>query len=190
MAHARRFANQSPANKRASAISETAHFCQVGIPFLAYGSFSLSLGNLAVSVKVSPKGMLILEAALIAQPLALSKGAMLRRRSFSHAITIDGPEITSIMPTKAAISCHKSRSRIPLNREVRAVPIMPTAIPMAAAIPANLAMSKGGAALASAASASATGAALIFAVMSFIMFASLSAALLLMKSSMATAIRR
>ena len=92
---------------------------------------------------------------------------------------------------KTATNCHKSSSNTPLKIEARAVLIIPTAMPIAAKIPQNLAMSKGcDAALASVVSASVTGVGVIFAVMSFITFASLSAALLLMRSSMAVAIRR
>ena len=169
------------------------HFFQGASPFFAYGSLSLSLGNFAMSVRVSPNGMLIFDDALTAQPLALRSGAMLRRRSLSHARTIAGPEITSMMPTNARMSCHHMRANIPFARAARAEPIMPIAIPMAAKIPANLAMSNGGvgAGLPSApATGAAAGAALIFAVALAIILASLSAALLVMRFSTAFAILR
>ena len=138
--------------------------------------------------------MLILEAAFIAHPFALRSGAILRRRSFIHAITIAGPEITRSTPTNARISCHHLRANIPFAKDANAVPIIPTAIPRAAKIPANLAMSNGGATSGFAASVpaagTAAGAALIFAVMSDMIFASLSAALLLMRFSTAVAILR
>ena len=151
----------------------------------------MSLGNLAISVRVSPKGMLILEAALTAQPLALRRGAMLRRRSFIHAITIAGPEMSRRMATTTRMVFHHASFKIPENMVVTAVPRAPRAIPMAAKIPANLAISNGGAAAGlPSAAGTAVGIALILAVASAIIFASLSAALLLMRFSIALAILR
>ena len=170
---------------------EMTHFFHGARPFLAYGSLSLSFGNLAISVRVSPKGMLILEAALTAQPFAFRSGAMLRRRSLSHARIMAGPEITSMIATNTRISFHQGRALRPLKIATRAEPIIPRAIPMAANIPANLAISNGGAATGFVPSAGkAAGAALIFAVASDIIFASLSAALLLIRFSMVLAILR
>ena len=128
---------------------------QAGIPVFAYGSFNFIFGYLATSVKVSPNGILILAAAFTAQPLAFKSGAMLRRRSFIHAMTIDGPEIINKIPKNDNTNCHHSRAKIPSAKLANAVPIMPTAIPIAAKIPANLAMSNGGVAAGLAASAGA-----------------------------------
>ena len=145
-----------------------------------------------MSVSVSPKAMLILADALTAQPFALRRGAMFLLRSFIHARTIAGPEITRRMPTKARMTCHQLRATKPLTRLARAEPIIPKAMPMAAKIPANLAMSKGwaGAGLASGEAGAAAGAALILSVASFISLASFSAALLLMRFCTASAILR
>ena len=54
--------------------------------------------------------MLIFEAAFIAQPFAFNSGAMFLRRSFIHAITIDGPEIINKIPTNVSNNCHQARS--------------------------------------------------------------------------------
>ena len=170
------------------------HFFQGASPLRAYGSLSLSLGYFAMSVRVSPNMMLILDEAFIAQPFALRSGAMLRLRSLSHAMTIAGPEMTSMTPTKARITCHHLRAKIPFARLARAVPIMPTAIPKAAKIPANFPISNGAASAgftgAAPGAGAAAGAAFIFSVASFIILASLSAAFLLMRFSTAVAILR
>ena len=170
------------------------HFFQGARPAFAYGSVSFIFGYFATSVSVSPKGMLIFDAALTAQPFALRSGAMLRRRSLSHASTIAGPEMTSMIATNTRMSFHHAIALRPLNITTRAEPIIPRAIPIAAKIPANLAMSNGGAAagaaLGSVPAGSAAGAALILAVASAIIFASLSAALLLMRFSTVFAILR
>ena len=110
-------------------------------------------------------------------------------------MTIAGPEITRRTPTNARMTCHHSRANIPLAKLARAEPIIPTAIPKAAKIPANLPISNGAASTGFAAAASPpagrdVGAAFIFAVASFMNFASLSAAFLLMRFSIATAILR
>ena len=168
------------------------HFFHVGRPLRAYGSLSLSFGYLAISVSVSPNRMLIFDEALIAQPFALRSGAIFLRRSLSHAITIAGPEIASIIPINTRISFHPIPF-IESTRPERAVPIIPKAIPIAANIPANLAISNGAAGACFAASPPAGGtndAALIFSVASFIILASLSAAFLLMRFSMTVAILR
>ena len=96
-----------------------------------------------MSVRVSPNMMLILDEALMAHPFAFRSGAMFLRRSFIHAMTIAGPDITSMIPRKESMSCHHVRAYMPLASEARAVPIMPTAIPRAAKMPANFPMSNG-----------------------------------------------
>ena len=161
-------------------------------PVLAYGSLSLIAGYFATSVRVEPNGMLILAAALTAHPFAFRRGAMLRRRSLSHAMIMAGPEITRIIPINTRIS-FQPRPLSESTRPERAVPIIPNAIPMAAKIPANFAISNGGAGAAafpSAAAGTAVGTALIFSVAFFIIFASFSAALLLMRFSTAADILR
>ena len=165
------------------------HFFQGAIPLRAYGSLILSLGNLAASVRVSPKGMLIFDAALTAHPFALRRGAMLRRRSLSHARIIAGPEITRMIPMNTRLSFHPMPF-IESTRPESAVPIIPKAMPIAAKIPANLAISNGGATGFASAAGTAAGAALILAVASAIILASLSAALFVMRFSTALAILR
>ena len=135
--------------------------------------------------------MLIFADALTAQPFALRSGATFLLRSLSQASTIAGPEITRRIPTRSSIYSHHSKSESPSARVTNAVPIIPRAIPIAAKIPANLAMSNGAAAAAlppSAFAGSAVGAALILSVAFFIILASLSAADLVMRFSMAVAI--
>ena len=116
-----------------------------------------------------------------AHPLALRIGARLRLRSFSHAITIDGPEMTSMMPKMVAISCIHPRLVRVARALARKVPMDPRAIPIIANIPANLDTSKAlacfGASWAGAAALSP--AALIFAVASVITLESCLAAILL-----------
>ena len=146
LAHLRRLPSQrAPATTTRTERVITIFF-QAGISLL-YGSLSLSLGKTATSVRVSPNGMPILAVALTAQPFALRRGAMFLLRSLSQARIIAGPEITSIIPTKRRISSHQSSSASPLATDTNAVPIIPRAIPKAANIPANLAMSNGGAAV-------------------------------------------
>ena len=97
-------------------------------------------------------------------------------------------------------NCHHVRAKIPFANAVRAVPIIPRAIPIAAKIPANLAISNGGVGVAAfAASPSAAGAgvagrdvgiAFIFSVACDIILASFSAALLLIRFSIVVAILR
>ena len=173
------------------------HFFHGARPFFAKGSLSLILGNLAMSVRVSPNGMLTLEEALIAHPLALSRGEMLRLRSLSHAKIIAGPEIMRRIPTNNMMSSHHLSSASPVKRATRAEPIMPTAIPMAAKIPANLAISNGGLTAAaafgsvpSAGVATVIEALLILALAFSIIFASFSAAFLLIRSSTVLDMRR
>ena len=83
----------------------------------------------------------MIASALMAHPLALSTGARLRRRSFNHAITMLGPLMTNRMQAKMISSCHHVKPLKSLATAANAVPIMPNAIPMAAKIPANLAIS-------------------------------------------------
>ena len=152
-------------------------FFQVGMPFLANGSVSLISGNCTCSVSVTPNGTEIIVSALTAHPLALSTGARLRRRNFIQAIIILGPLITKRMQTRISRYCHQAKPFIPAATSTKAVPIMPKAIPMAAKIPANLAISN---ACFLGAFGSAAASALVF--MSSNAFASFSAADLLIFS--------
>ena len=142
-------------------------------------------GKRTCSVNFKPNGTEIIESALIAQPFAFSTGAKLRRRSFIHAIIILGPLMMSKMQTKMIRYCHHGKSFIPSPTFTNAVPIIPNAIPMAAKIPANLAISK-----ADFFSAFGSAAVATFAVMSSNVFASFSAADLLILSSTHFAILR
>jgi len=149
------------------------HFCQPFIPF-----FTLIIGKATCSVSVLPNGTEMIASALTAQPLALSTGARLRRRSLSHAIIILGPLMTSNIHTNTISSCHQYSFARPAKHATHAVPIIPNAMPMAAKIPANFAMSNAGffSAAGSAAAPSA------FDVISSKDFASFSAADLLILS--------
>ena len=143
--------------------------------------------------------MLTFEDALTAQPLALRSGAMLRRRNFSQARTMAGPEIRRRSPTNARITCHHFSAKIPFAKDASAVPIIPNAIPMAAKIPANFPISNGclaaGAGVDAAAaspsgftSGSLSGIAFILSVACCIILASFSAAFLLIRFSTTVAI--
>ena len=91
---------------------------------------------------ILPMQILIFILELIAHPLALSTGPRLRRRSLSHARNIEGPLIITI--TASIISGRLYQCAVtPFAKLARAVPINPMAMPMAANIPANLAMSNG-----------------------------------------------
>ena len=169
------------------------HFFQHGVFFLAKGSeVFLSIGYLATVVRVLPKRMLISTEELMAQPLALSTVPRLRLRSFCQARNIDGPlmQITSTSSTiNGVYQCEISAA----SAEVR----KPTARPMAAKMPANLAISNAEDALFTAAapaslSLASAGTLTLPAdsVMLLFTLASFSAARLLMRSTMALAKRR
>lgn len=148
-----------------------------------------------MSVSVAPNCMLIFDEAFTAQPLAFRRGAMFLRLSFIHAITIDGPDMRRRIPMITSIACHQLSATKPFARLTKNEPIIPRAIPIAANIPANLAMSNGGAADGTGADASAgvagiLGASVIFLLASAIILASLSAADLFMKFSTVFAILR
>ena len=66
-------------------------------------------GNAATPVSAPPKGTFIFALAFTAQPFASRIGPRLRLRSFSHAIAMDGAEITSMMPAMTSGTCHVSK---------------------------------------------------------------------------------
>ena len=80
--------------------------------------------------------------AFTAQPLALSTGPRSRLRSFLQVMNTEGSEITSMMAMMMSTSFQSLRAAIPFTRETTNWPMSPRAIPRAANIPANLAMSK------------------------------------------------
>ena len=132
------------------------HFFHQAIFLSAYGSGSLTSGYLASEVSVAPKAVLTRTWALMAQPLALSTGPRLRRRSLVQAMNIDGPEtIITIAARRMMMLYHLSVTNAP--RPAKAAAMAPKAKPMAAKMPANLAMSNG--AFLSAGAAAASGAA-------------------------------
>jgi len=61
----------------------------------------------------------------------------------NHASIIEGPDTSSMAPTSANGICHHLSARKPPATAASIVPIAPTAKPMAAKIPANLAISNG-----------------------------------------------
>src|SRR5659263_737893 len=89
--------------------------------------------------------MLILARALTAQPLASRIGPRLRFRSFSHARNTDSREIARMMQIITTGICHQVNLRIPVRTEASVAPMAPIARPIAAKMPANFAISKGGA---------------------------------------------
>ena len=147
-----------------------------------------NLGKRAISVNVSPKRMLMIEGALTAHPFAFKSGAIFLRLSFIQAMTMDGPEIISMIEINRITICHHFNTMKSLKMLDRAVPIIPKAIPKAAKIPANFPISNGAGAAAAGSLPIFAGAVLIFSVASFRIFASFSAALLLTKSSITFAI--
>ena len=62
------------------------------------------------------------------------------------SIITDGPEINTSTPISTIGICHKLNAKSPDTSAANIVPMAPPASPMAAKIPANLAMSKAGAA--------------------------------------------
>ena len=97
----------------------------------------------AIWVKDLPKEILIRARALIAQPFASSTGPSVRFFSLNQAISMAGPEMSSIMPIIASGISQIFNPRMPLTMEARTPPIAPSASPIAAKIPANLPTSKG-----------------------------------------------
>ena len=121
-------------------MSQPRSFFQNGV-LSANGSGSALTGVLLISVKVAPNVMFTLAAALIAQPLALSRGDRLRLRNLSQARIMAGPEMTSIITAISTSHCHQTKPERLLATTAKAPPIAANAKPNAANIPANLAMS-------------------------------------------------
>ncbi len=90
-----------------------------------------------------PKGVFILARVFTAHPQASRIGARLRSLGFSQANTMDGPDITKIIPTSDIGICHHANRKNPVITEAIAVLMAPIAKPIAAKIPVNLATSKG-----------------------------------------------
>lgn len=154
------------------------HFFHAGISFLAKGSAALTNGNLTWSVRVAPNGILTSDAALTAHPLALSIGAIFLFLSLSHAMIMLGPDMRRSIARMTRMACHHLSAANPAASATSAEPIMPRAIPIAANMPANLAISNCcGVALGSA------GVSCSLAVVSDMICESFSAALLLIRSS-------
>ena len=107
------------------------------LSFFANGSFITILGYFARWVRVAPNLMFTSSLLLIAHPFALSTGPRLRLRSLSQAMNIDGPLITSTSTKKQMNILYHGTMSFAI-----ALPMKPTPMPMAAKIPANLAMSK------------------------------------------------
>ena len=108
----------------------------------AAGSTAVSLGNSAREVRVLPNFTFTRDLALMAQPLAFRTGPRSRLRSLRQAMNMDGPEMSSRIPTITSSNSQNLREAAPLITATRNWPIKPMAMPMAAKIPANLAMSK------------------------------------------------
>src|SRR5688500_18707364 len=92
-------------------------------------------GSLAMPVRDAPNGTFNLAFAFTAQPLASRMGPRLRLRSFSQAISIEGPEITNSNPMIAKHNCQNGKWNNPVaypNNEVTNAPIPAMATLMAA----------------------------------------------------------
>ena len=108
----------------------------------SFGSTAVSFGSWASEVRDLPKAPVTRARALMAQPLALSTGPRLRRRSFRQAMNTEGREITSMMQAITRRNCQIFSDAMPWIALTRNWPRKPRAMPMAAKIPANLAISK------------------------------------------------
>src|SRR5512146_886306 len=97
-----------------------------------------------MAVSEAPNGMLMRTLALMAHPQASRIGPRLRRFNLNQASIIDGPETASIRPATARGTCHNLRLKMPLTTEARIPPMAPIAKPIAAKMPANLAISNAG----------------------------------------------
>src|SRR5262249_32389954 len=98
-------------------------------------------GTLAMQVNAVPNGILIFMRPFTAQPQASRIGPTLRWRSFRKASNAEGPEIATKTPRMASGICQALRLQKPVAMLARAAPSVPTAKPMAAKMPANLAAS-------------------------------------------------
>ena len=87
-------------------------------------------------VSEAPNGTLMRALALTAQPLASSSGPMLRVRSLSQAISIDGPEINSNRPTSPS-GIHRPSPKNDCMMAPSAAVMPPTATPKAATTPTS-----------------------------------------------------
>ena len=124
-------------------MSHSRHFFHQAIFLSARGSLPTALGYLATWVSMEPKVVLTFTIELMAQPLALSTGPRLRLRSLSQARSMEGPLMTTTTKAMAISGLYHAWTRN-LATAASATPSAPTARPMAAKMPANLAMSKAG----------------------------------------------
>src|SRR5688572_25983302 len=98
-------------------------------------------GSFGIPVSDAPNGTFNFALAFTAQPLASRIGPRLRLRSFSHAMIIDGPEITNSSPTTARQSCQNGSLNKPVVWPINVVikaPIAPKATPNAATVPTSI----------------------------------------------------
>ena len=81
---------------------------------------------------------------LMAQPLASRMGPRLRSRSFSQAISMLGPEMARMMPSKATGIHGPSSTNLP-KMPTSTVLMEPSATPMAATVPTSVFLPAGAA---------------------------------------------